>query len=246
MTNRYWKIDFVRGIAIIMVIVFHLFFDLNYFGILENSMYSGFWLVFQRITASLFIGLVGVSLVLSFERIKNSKKFSGKTLFPKFLKRGLFLFAVALVITAATWIYPHKGFIVFGIIHFIALSVILGYFFLRFYKLNLILGIGTIIAGLWFSTITINSNLFFWLGLTFPGFNSLDYFPLFPWFGIVLIGLFAGKHLIKNYQNQLGIEKPKLPVINFMTFIGRKTLIIYLLHQPVIIGLIMVYLTLIL
>jgi len=68
--KRFWEIDFLRGLAIIMMILFHLLYDLNYFGEYNLNLHSGFWWYFARMTATIFILLVGISLTLSFSRAK--------------------------------------------------------------------------------------------------------------------------------------------------------------------------------
>ncbi len=233
---RFFEIDFLRGIGIIMVVIFHLFFDLDYFGILPNEMYEGSWLIFQRSAASILILVFGISLVLSYERAKDGVD----NLFAKFGKRALYLAGIALLITAATWVYPHKGFIVFGIIHFLAVATILGYFFLRFYYVNLLLGIATVIIGLQFSELTVNTNLLFWLGLSFKGFYTLDYFPIFPWFGIVLIGMFFGKRFYVYSKRSLKSGLGQSRITTIISYIGRNSLVIYLAHQPIIIGILQI------
>ena len=236
--QRFLEIDFLRGIGIIMVVVFHLFFDFDFFGILPNEMYEGFWLIFQRSAASLLILVFGISLVLRYEKLKGKET----NIFSKFVERSLFLAGVALLITIATWIYPHNGFIIFGIIHFFALSVILGYFFQRFYYLNLALGLAIVLIGLQFSELTVDTNLLFWLGLSFKGFYTLDYFPLFPWFGIVLIGIFIGKKVYINSKNTK-VESQKSWITSIVAYLGRNSLFIYIAHQPILIGILNIYLT---
>jgi len=246
---RFWEIDFLRGIGITFVVIFHLFFDLNYFGILQNSMYSGLWLIFQRFTASLLILLVGISLVLSYEREKEKNQVKNRNdktnnIFPKFLKRSAFLFAIASIITIITWGYPHEGFIVFGILHFIALAILLGYLFLRFFYLNLFLGFAMIIAGTIMNRIPATDNSLLLFGLSTADFYSLDYFPLLPWFGIVLVGIFVGKYFYSGKRNvmRLSSSMPKSGFVRFFNMLGQNSLLIYLVHQLVLFGLLFGYL----
>ncbi len=157
----------------------------------------------------------------------------------EFAKRALFLFVVALAISLATWLVVPQQFIAFGIIHFIALSTIAAIPFLRFYKVNLLLGIALLASSLFFSLPQINTPLLLWLGFTFPDFQSLDYVPLFPWFGLILIGISAAKLVYK--ENKLKIKKPQSKIVEWLCIAGKDSLWIYLLHQLVLLGLLKLY-----
>lgn len=75
--RRFWEIDALRGVAIIMMVIYHLLWDLYFFAVLPNiALQVGFWKYYQRTTASLFLTLVGVSLVVSYKRATSS--FVGK------------------------------------------------------------------------------------------------------------------------------------------------------------------------
>ena len=124
--ERFWEIDFLRGLAIIMMILFHLLYDLDYFGNYTLNVHAGFWLYFARATATIFLLLVGISLTLSFSRATKIKK-AGNTLYLKYLKRGLKIVSWGFVITLTTWIFLREGFVVFGILHLIGISIILAY-----------------------------------------------------------------------------------------------------------------------
>lgn len=116
-SERFGEIDALRGMAIVLMIIFHFFFDLDFLGFLKIGLYEGGWLVFQRITISLFLLLVGVSLYLSYSKMQNRDIW---TVLKKFGKRSVVLFIVALGITLATGIAIPKGLVLFGVIHFIA------------------------------------------------------------------------------------------------------------------------------
>jgi hypothetical protein len=85
--NRFWEVDFLRGIAVAMMVLYHFVFDLNYFGISDFDIHNGFWFYFAHLTAFLFVLLVGVSLVLSHERMVLLGQ--EEAFLPKLLKRGV-------------------------------------------------------------------------------------------------------------------------------------------------------------
>ncbi|HEX7469089.1 MAG TPA: heparan-alpha-glucosaminide N-acetyltransferase, partial [Methanobacterium sp.] len=155
LNERFWEIDFLRGLAVIMMISYHLLFDLSFFGVYPINTSSGFFWYFARITAFMFIFLVGISLHLSYSRAKMSGRYVGeKDLFFKYLKRGLKIFSLGILITLATWIFIRQDFIIFGILHFVGLAIILEYPFMKYKYFNLALGLVLIVLGFYLSNFT--------------------------------------------------------------------------------------------
>ncbi len=225
---RLVEVDALRGIAIAMMVVYHVIFDINYFGIAPVDLYSLPLVLFQRATGSLFLLLVGVSLTLSESRNREGYRHH----FLRALKLG----AVALAITAATWVYPHEGFITFGIIHLIAASTLIAPFFFRFGKLNAAFGALFIAIGLMMVGMQTGSHLLFPLGLTYPGYTALDYYPLLPWFGVVLMGMAAGYHAFPAGRPVFGEPWKDSQAARSLALLGKHSLTIYVVHQPLIVG----------
>ncbi|UCD14170.1 MAG: DUF1624 domain-containing protein [Thermoplasmatales archaeon] len=239
--RRFWEIDLLRGIAVVMLIFFHFLYDLNFFDIYKLSLYSGYFLIYVYTGGALFLSLIGVSLTLSYARAK--KNFTKKQLQLKYLKRGLKIFGLGMIITLATRICLGEGFIVFGALHCIGASIILAYPFLRLRYQNFLLGIILILIGIVLKNFTFDFYWLIWLGFTPTQFYTVDYFPLLPWFGVVLIGAFIGNSLYPKYKRRFALKDfSKFRFIQLFCFLGRHSLIIYLLHQPILIGLIYVLL----
>lgn len=237
LNKRFWEIDVLRGLAILMMVTYHLIFDLTYFGIFSFNVSSGIWWWFARITAFIFLFLVGISLTLSYTRVElMGPQKEKKSLFPKYLKRGVKIFSLGLLITLATWIFIPVDFIVFGVLHFIGIAIILEYPFLKKKYLNLIFGIIFIVCGLVLAQFTVSYPWLLWLGLKPAEFVTVDYFPLLPWLGVVSLGLFAGKILYPNYKRRFHLpDLSKNPFTEIFSFLGRHSLLIYLIHQPILI-----------
>ncbi len=216
--GRIEQVDVLRGVAIVLMVIYHFIFDMYLFGMAEVDLYGLPLLLFQRSIGALFLLLVGVSIVLS--QGKNRDGYAHHA------KRGLRLAAAAALITAATWIYPHEGFIRFGIIHMIALSTFIAPLFLRLGKLNIFIGLAIILAGM--QTHYTNIDWIFWLGPIRYDYMAFDHYSMVPWFGIVLIGLELGK--------RIDSWKGFVPVNGILSFLGRNSLLIYLIHQPLLIG----------
>ncbi len=133
-------------------------------------------------------------------------------------------------ITVATFFSFQIFTIYFGILHLIGLSVVLSAFFLKPGTGKLFLGSIVLIAGFFMQSTTFDSPLLLWFGLAPHGFQTFDYWPLMPWFGLFLIGMYFGEIL---YENKKPSEFSK-PIINQINFLGRKSLLIYLIHQPIL------------
>ena len=232
--KRFWEIDFLRAIAIILMIVFHFIYDLDYFDVYDININSGFWFYIGRLAAIIFILLVGISLTLSYS--KAQKETSESKLVLKYLKRGIKIFLWGVVITVMTWVFLEDGVIVFGILHFIGVSIVLAYPFIKRRYISLFLGILCILFGLYLQTVRFNFTWALFLGFRPDSFYTLDYFPIFPWFGVILIGLFFGNLLYPNYTRRFKIpDLSRFSIIRFFCYLGRHSLFIYLIHQPVLI-----------
>lgn len=215
--KRIWELDFLRGIALILMVYFHIIFDLNEFYSVPVNYYSGINYYIGKASAILFMILSGISSSLSRSNVK----------------RGLKILGIALVITAVSHIYDPDFGIKFGILHFLGTSMLLYPLFSRLNKYFLILiGTGIIVLGKFISNIPVSNDYLFPLGLYSPTFVSSDYYPLIPWLGVFLYGIALGKILYSGKKSILPAEFRDNPV----NIIGRHTLTIYLIHQPVILA----------
>ncbi len=229
---RLREIDLFRGIAILMMVVFHTVFDISFFGIAPINVSTGFWHYFAYATASLFLLIVGISLIISNARAR--KKYSGLSLALKFVYRGAFIFALGLLVTLGTWLYLGEGFVIFGILHLIGISILFSPFFFQFRTWNLLLGLVCIAIGL--IVIGINGPLYLLpLGIHPSGFASVDYTPLFPWFGVVLTGMGIGEFLYTGGERKFTVSPISDLITSPLSFLGQHSLLIYLVHQPIIV-----------
>lgn len=233
-TQRVWEVDALRGLAVVMMVVYHFMYDLYFFRVTDAIFTNPFWFYFQRTTATLFIGLVGVSLALRCQR-------RGSVRFVDLSKRGATILLWGLVISGVTWLaLGPTSYIRFGILHFIGLAIVVAYPFLRLRRLNLLLGIGLIGFGVWLQQFTFAPpwSYLFWLGLEPPNHTYVDFFPFIRWFGVVLIGIALGNLLYGRTDRRF-----HLPVhggsglVAGLTTLGRHSLSIYLIHQPVLLAL---------
>lgn len=244
MSKRYPEIDILRSLAVIGMIIYHAAFDLQIFYGADIDVNQGLWKIFQIGIASTFLLLVGISFAISWSRTPPERRRT------KFLKRGLLVIGCGMLVTLATYIADPTTYVRFGVLHLIGVAILLMPVFSRKTKpyapygstiINILIVIAIIISHGWISHLHVSSEWLLPLGLTPPSFQTVDYFPLIPWFGVVLIGqvigqLFYVDHLHwRSHLPSLVSSKPS-PLTSILTFPGRYALIIYLVHQPVLLG----------
>ena len=210
------ELDSLRATALVMMLILNFVTDLNHFGIMNTETGDQWWWL-ARIAASLFVGISGVSYFLAHRLEYDFTKTSGRT------KRLIFW---AFVITIITYIFEPSAYVRFGVLHLLALASIVAFPVAR--KPEFALGIGLILLIIPLSS---NSNLV-WLGLRETGFIAVDYFPLNPWLGIFFIGLALASRIYPEGKPLTEIQWPE----RWLWF-GRNTLTIYVIHQPILIGL---------
>jgi uncharacterized membrane protein len=230
-----WEVDVLRGIAVVAMVLYHFSYDLAYFGLFGVGFFrSGLGLETGRAIGTSFIFLAGLSLALSYQRAVDGQP-SGRKLFRKYLGRGVRIFSYGLLITFLTWIFVPREMIWFGILHLIGASIVLAYPFLGLGLPNIALGAGCIAIGLYLNNFDAAHPWIAWLGIR-PNSFMLDYWPIFPWFGVVLLGIFAGNALFGGRRKQTIRAGPPLPAIRPLAFLGRHSLPVYLVHQPLLLA----------
>jgi len=235
-SNRIWEIDFIRGIAIILMIIFHLVVDLKDFYAFNLDYFRGFWYIEGKLSAILFILICGVSSTLGRRNIRHGCK----------------VFIWAMILTAVTYIYNESCYILFGILHFLGISLLSANFVRRLPSAwLLIISCTTIMIGLLFSARFVTAPYLFPVGLMTSTFISMDYYPLFPWYGIFLFGIILGKIVYAN-KKRLGLrqvsslqQKKQISImpVHFrknIIWLGQHSLGIYLIHQPILLALLYV------
>lgn len=229
--RRIGAIDMMRGIALVAMTLYHFVWDLEFNGwVLPGTTLEPGWIFFARSIAFSFLFLVGVSLVLA----------HGQTIrWASFWKRFAMVAGAAALISLVTWFAVPNAFIFFGILHAIALFSLLGLLFVRLPWFWPVLAAVTLYGiKTSFSADIFSHPTLLWVGLaTIPPVAN-DYVPLFPWFGATLLGI-ATARIITHRDKWKSIAKLILPNVadKPLQFIGRHSLIYYLLHQPILLGL---------
>ena len=229
--SRFQWLDTARGAALLAMASYHFMWDLANFDYLDVAFPSTGWpKIYARAIASTFLFMAGFSLVLAHRNGIRWKSFG--TRFAK-------IAAAALLVTIGTYFAIPQGFIFFGILHAIAVASLIGLLFLRVpWILTIIVAAAMIAAPQYFRSDTFNVPWLWWVGLSTKIHNSFDYVPLLPWLGSFLLGLAVARMgAIQDWlrQNAGGITRSKLHKTS-LSFIGRHSLVFYLVHQPMLIS----------
>ncbi len=228
--SRLTALDTARTLAVIAMVIFHFTFDLALFGhIPSDTMSQPFWYYAARMIAGSFLFLSGLSLWLAHGR---------GIRWPAFWTRWLKLAAAAAVVTLASiWLVP-GGPIWFGILHAMAATALIGLIALRLpWPVTLVLA-AVVFAAAWGPRFPALDPLWLvWTGLAETRPMMGDYVPLVPWAAPALAGIAAAKALRIDLWH--GTSPSRLA--HTLTFPGRHSLIIYLVHQPILFGLFNLY-----
>ncbi len=219
-------IDAARGFSVILMVIHHALFDaVEFLGAPAWFFNNPVFDVLHYFFAGLFIFLSGVSSQFSRSNIK----------------RGLKVFAIAILLTIVTSLPFVNEPIRFGVLHLLGFCMVFYGLTRRAWDkiprfiapvLYIVLIVGTTLA---VELIPIDVSWLWMFGWCQPGFFSADYFPIFPWIFVFLLGTWAGFYIIDNRLPRWFYEKR----VAVFPAIGRKALFIYVLHQPILYGIVM-------
>jgi uncharacterized membrane protein len=229
---RFAIVDIARGVAIIAMVAYHLCWDLSYFRFIAADVgYDPQWVLIARSILAVFLFLVGVGLVLGHG---NGIRWSS------FWRRWLFVLAGAIIITVATYVVFPQSFVYFGVLHAIALFSLMGLAFVRT-PLWLAIVVAAVVIALPFfhSDPLFNQKAWSWLGFWQVPPPTNDLVPVFPWFGAVLLGIIATRFVLASgLAPRLAAIAPTGRLPRLLALLGRWSLLVYLLHQPILLGLV--------
>ena len=225
---RIGELDFLRGLSIVLMVFYHAGYDLaelcgikSIFGI-PIAVEGAFLRMAVIIFAGLFILLCGISSTLTRSNFR----------------RGLKLAGIAILVTAASYVFNSAEAVLFGILHCLGISILLYNLALEKAKPWVCAAAGAVVFGLSLAVSLGMRNVpvrFDWLlplGIISDTYSSFDYFPLLPWLGVFLIGTALGKSVYASKQSLFRRRWPG----KFIHIAGRHTLLIYIIHQPIILA----------
>ncbi len=207
--------DSLRGFAIVLMAVYHFCFDLRYMGLLAQDLTNNFWLSYRNLIVILFTSLAGIGFHLGSTSFRASS----------FRARLWKIFACALSMTAITYFLFPQSWIYFGILHFIFVASLFGPALVRIPRLCLLLGSSVAIAPLLWRSSLFTGSILGISGLSPVKPNTVDFVPLFPWLGVVMLGSAIG-HFIRKKDSPFFRRE-----ISCLSFLGRHSLLFYMTHQ---------------
>ena len=228
MKKRIWELDALRGLCILGMVVVHFIYDLvELYGLIKWE-YPPLFTFVQQWGGVLFLLISGICVTLG----------------SRCIRRGALVFGCGVVVSAVTYGMYHFGFsgkgiiIYFGVLHCLGACMLLWPVFRRLPHWALaLLGAVLVAAGLYLRTLP--GAAFPWLmplGLPWEGFASSDYFPLLPYLGFFLLGSALGKSVYRNKESLLPRVNTKNYLVRFFLVCGKHSLLIYMLHQPILSG----------
>lgn len=235
--QRLDAIDALRGVAIVWMTVFHFCFDLNHFGWLKQDFYRDpFWTGQRTAIVSLFLFCAGLGQAVAVVQGQS---------WPRFWKRWAQVAGCALLVTAGSYFMYPKSFIYFGVLHGIAVMLIVvrltaGWGAWLWPLGVLAMAVQTIAWQMHASGLlpeVLNTPALNWLGLIGRKPITEDYVPLLPWLGVMWWGMAAGQWLLARRPGWVPARLPHATAP--LTWLGRWSLSWYMLHQPVMIGALM-------
>ena len=233
--QRLDRLDALRGLAIVWMAVFHFCFDLNHFGWLQprqNFYADPFWTLQRTAIVSLFLFCAGVSQAVALH--------AGLP-WPRFWRRWLQIAGCAVLVSAGSAIMFPGSWISFGVLHGIALMLVLTRLVAARLSAPALLALGgaVVLLPLFVAHPFFDSRWTNWVGLVTRKPVTEDYVPLLPWWGVMLWGLAAGRWVLSARPAWLAgaAAGPQRWGVRPLTTLGRWSLSFYMVHQPVLIGL---------
>jgi uncharacterized membrane protein len=209
-------IDCIRGFALVLMIIYHFCYDLTYFHLLSASLNAEpNWLWFRVIIMTLFTGTMGASLFLA------KTQFLDKAHIKRLTKIGL----CALLISIGTFFFFKNEWVYFGILHLIFVMSFLGPLWTRFPGISGVIGVILILIPHYYRNFWFIRFPWIITGLSPVKPLTVDFAPLFPWAGVILVGIYLGS-LVSKRTFKIFLKDNRA-----LSFLGKRSLVIYMAHQ---------------
>lgn len=225
--QRFDRLDALRAVAIVWMAIFHFCFDLNHFGFTQQNFYADpFWTWQRAAIVSLFLFCAGLGQAIALDQ---------RQPWPRFWRRWAQVAGCAVLVTLGSiWMFP-RSFISFGVLHGIAIALIVMRLSGGAGRWLWPLGLAAILLPQFVQHPFFDTRWANWVGLVTRKPITEDYVPLLPWLGVMWWGVAAGQWVLARCRAWVAGPLPT-PLAPLAT-LGRWSLSFYMLHQPVLIGL---------
>jgi len=232
--SRFDRLDALRGVAIVWMAIFHFCYDLNYFGFIHQNMLADpKWTLQRTGIVTLFLLCAGAGQEIASRQ--------GQPL-DRFWKRWAQIAACALVVSLASWAMFPRSWISFGVLHGIALMLLVLRATAPLGRAWFVLGLAAIALPHLVQHPFFDTRLTNWVGLVTRKPVTEDYVPLLPWIGVMGLGYAVTREALRAWPRWLSGALPR--AFGPLALLGRWPLTFYMLHQPVLIGLVMAWVAL--
>ncbi len=226
---RFDRLDALRGLAIVWMAVFHFCFDLSYFKFTQQNFYvDPFWTLQRSVIVSMFMFTAGVGQAVALQQGQS---------WQRFWRRWAHIAGCALLVSLGSAIMFPKSYISFGVLHGFALMLILVRLSHRAGGWLWLAGLLAVLLPHWVQHPCFDTRWTNWVGLVTRKPVTEDYAPILPWLGVMWWGFAGGRWLLDKRAAWLTGALPK--ALRGLAVLGRWSLSFYMLHQPVLIGLLM-------
>lgn len=232
--DRFDRLDALRAVAIVWMATFHFCFDLSFYKLIHQNFYGDpFWLHQRTAIVSLFLFCAGLGQAVAFEQRQSWRRF---------WRRWAQVAGCAVLVSIGSWLMFKDRFISFGVLHGIAVMLIIVRLTAPAGRWLWIAGAVAIALPVWVHHPFFDTRLTNWVGLIAHRPATEDYVPVLPWIGVMWWGMAAGQWVLTNRRTWLTGSLPRF--LHPAAVLGRWSLSFYMLHQPVLIGLILLVLML--
>jgi uncharacterized membrane protein len=230
---RFDRLDALRGLAMVWMAVYHFAFDLNFYGLIEprqNFYRDPLWTVQRTFILSGFLFCAGAALAVALD--------AGQT-WARFWRRWAQVAGCAVLVSIGSAFMFPKSWIAFGVLHGIAVMLILCRLLAPLRGWLWLLGAAAISLAVQWRHPFFDHPWASWIGLVTRKPVTEDWVPVLPWIGVMLWGLAAGQWLLAN--RRAAFSGPVPAALRPLALLGRWSLSFYMLHQPVLIGAILAW-----
>ncbi|HEX6706487.1 MAG TPA: heparan-alpha-glucosaminide N-acetyltransferase [Albitalea sp.] len=232
--ERFDRLDALRAVAIVWMAIFHFCFDLSHFRLTQQNFYTDpFWTQQRTAIVTLFLFCAGFGQAVASEQ---------RQPWSRFWRRWAQVAGCAVLVSLGSWLMFRQRYISFGVLHAIAVMLIVVRASAAWGRWLWALGAIAIALPLFVQHPFFDTRATNWIGLVTRKPPTEDFVPLLPWVGVMWWGMAAGQWVLAHRREW--VTRPVPRMLRPTAVLGRWSLSFYILHQPVLIGLVMAFMAL--